>query len=99
MPYNIAPATQRVVIFDTNAYRELCSNKTLEVCKSKAEELVNIEKSNKTEALANLYTIMELASHLAAITDPHYDDFLNALVSLGIQTQINDGIKIVADSE
>jgi hypothetical protein len=99
MTYKIPPEIQRVVVFDTNAYRDLCSNKTLEACKSKTRELINTENANKTEALANLYTIMELASHLADTTDPHYDHCLNALVSLGVHTQINNGIKMIADSE
>jgi hypothetical protein len=42
---------------------------------------------------------MELASHLSDITDPHYNQCLNALVALGIHTQIGDGIKTFADTE
>jgi hypothetical protein len=62
-------------------------------------QLLIAEKAHKTEALANLYTIMELAAHLADRTDPHYDQCLNALVALGIHTQINNGIKTFAESE
>jgi hypothetical protein len=95
---NLAAETQRVVIFDTNAYRKLCGNEDLTACKAKVRQILIAEKSYKTEALANLYTIMELAAHLADGTDPHYDQCLNALVALGIHTQIDNGIKTFADS-
>ncbi len=91
--------TQRVVIFDTNAYRQLCFGLDLNGCKAKIQQLLLSEKDNNTESLANLYTIMELATHLIDEKDPHYVHCLNALVALGIHTQMDNGIKMIADSE
>lgn len=91
--------TQQVVIFDTNAYRRFCECSELSQCKIKIKKLLSAEKANNTEAIANPYTIMELVAHLVDMTDPYFCQCLNALVALGIHTQIDNGIKILADTE
>ena len=88
----------RVVVFDTNAYRKLCLGLSIEVSKNKTKQLLPKERMNNTVGIANLYTVMKLVAHLGDKTDPHYYNCLSALVSLGTHTWMNNGIRMIPDS-
>jgi hypothetical protein len=107
MPANTLPTlpldTSKIVIFDTNAYRNLTFGCTLEESREKVLKLRKQEQASGVMALANPFVIWELIGHLADKKDPSYDYCMNALVALAEHTwspfDPNGGICRIADGE
>lgn len=95
--------TSRVVILDTNAYRELTHGLSLEAARERALEARRLERTQGGLPLASAIVIWELAAHLADPADPAYTHCLNALVALAEHTRATDDpdapIMLVTDSE
>lgn len=94
---------QKVVVFDTNAYRNLTHGLSVQEAKDTARRLADVELAGGYKALANPYVIWELLSHLAIIEDPAYSICQCALVALVEHTRAQDdaegGVCRVADGE
>lgn len=107
MPANTLPAlplgTSKIVIFDTNAYRNLTFGCSLDESREKVLKLREKEQTSGVMALANPYVIWELIGHLADQKDPAYDYCMNALVALAEHTwspfDRNGGLCLIADGE
>ena len=80
------PGTTRVVIFDTNAYRNFVGGLNVADARIKALRLRQLEQAAGVFSLASPIVIWELAAHLADPTDPHYPDCLAALTCLAEHT-------------
>jgi hypothetical protein len=105
-----APTTQsngqsfakRCVIFDTNAYRVLTYDLSLEGARAKAVELRQLERQRGSLALAHPIVAWELVYHLVDPSDPAYNRCLNALAALAEHTESADdsdpGICFIADA-
>lgn len=95
--------TKKVIIFDTNGYRELTNGLSLDDIKAKSLHLRECERKAGIFALANPIVIWELIAHLADISDPAYSHCLNALVALAEHTgdpnNSNGGLCLFADPE
>lgn len=90
----------RIVVFDTNAYRYFTASCDWEASKAKTIKLREVEKAAGVMALANPFVIWELVAHLADENDPHYLFCLNALASLAEHTcQEDGGLRRIEDSE
>ncbi len=72
----------RIVVFDTNAYRNLTFGLTTEESRRIARKLADAEHAQGTKALANPFVIWELVSHLANSSDPAYQNCMNAVVAM-----------------
>lgn len=93
----------RIVVFDTNAYRNLTFGLSTDSSRKKARKLADTELSRGTKALANPFIIWELVSHLADPTDPAFENCMNSLVALVEHTRKPDddlgGVCRIADGE
>lgn len=94
--------TKKVVIFDTNAYRNLTFRLSLGESRAKAISLREHEKKTDCSVLAHPIVIWELLSHLVNSADPGYTHCLHALVALGehasSRNRLDGGIDIIADA-
>jgi hypothetical protein len=98
----IPKATQKVSIFDTNAYREFTYGKSLSDARARILKLCQLEQNAATLTVANPFVIWELIGHLDDPCDPAYTHCLNALVALSDHTWRLDpsgGLRLVADAE
>ena len=87
------------VVFDTNAYRNLCS-RVSSSDRLTGNSLRESEQRRNISAFANPYVLMELASHLWDKSDPHYDQCRCALAGLYEHCRESGGkLRILADSE
>ena len=95
------PGTKRVVIWDTNAYRNFVGGYNVADARAKALQLRQREQAVGVFALASPIVIWEFAAHLADSTDPHYPDCLAGLTCLAEHTWArNDppgGVCVFAD--
>lgn len=95
--------TSKIVIFDTNAYRNLTFGCSLEDSRAKVLKLRKKEQDSGVMALANPFVIWELIGHLAEKKGPSYDYCMNALVALAEHTwspfDPNGGLCRIADGE
>lgn len=93
---------KRVVIFDTNAYRNLTFSLSLAESKAKAVKLREHEKKAGVAILAHPIAIWELLAHLVDATDPAYTHCLNAITALGehaaSRSRMDGGVNIIADA-
>jgi hypothetical protein len=80
------PGTRQIVIFDTNAYRELTFGLSLNDARNKSFQLRQLEVNSGHFALANPVVIWELVAHLADPTDPAYANCLSGMVALAEHT-------------
>jgi hypothetical protein len=80
------PGTKRVVIWDTNAYRNFVGDYNVADARAKALQLRQREQAAGVFSLASPIVIWELAAHLADSTDPHYPNCLAALTCLAEHT-------------
>lgn len=71
-----------IVVFDTNAYRNLTFGLTTDESRRIARKLADAEHAQGTKALANPFVIWELVSHLANSSDPAYQNCMNSIVAL-----------------
>jgi hypothetical protein len=98
----IPPGTKKIVIFDTNAYRDLTFGLSLAEARAKALRLRALEQKAGNFALASPIVIWELIAHLGNISDLAYPYCLNALVALAEHTwspfDPNAGICLFADA-
>lgn len=96
------PSATRVIIFDTNAYRNLTSGLSLGESRAKAISLREHEMDSGCTVLAHPIVIWELLSHLVDSADPGYSRCLHALVALGehasSRKRLDGGIDIIADA-
>ncbi|SKA90262.1 hypothetical protein SAMN02745166_01684 [Prosthecobacter debontii] len=94
--------TSEVVIFDTNAYRQLTYGLGLEESRAKAVLLRNKDRNAGRLVLAHPIVIWELISHLMDVGDPGYHHCLHALVALGehatSSSRPEGGVNIMADA-
>lgn len=72
---------ERVVAFDTNAYRALASTAEPEDARRRAQALVRAERNQGIQALAYPTVLWELMAHLGSVTDPSYGVAKAALVA------------------
>ena len=80
----IPVGTQRIVVFDTNAYREFTpGNRSQGECRVKLRHLSECEKKSGVFVLAMPVVIWELVSHIANPNDPWFNHCLNSIVVLG----------------
>jgi len=101
---NSAPeGITRIVIFDTNAYRNLPFGLSCVKAKEFARRLADAEQAASTKALVNPFVLWELVSHLADTHDPAYPKCMSAIVALVEHTRqaCDDagGICRIADGE
>lgn len=99
----IPHGTKRIIIFDTNAYREFAPGGPLENCHTKALQLRECERAHSVFVLASPTVIWELTAHLADQADKAYNQCLKSLVILG-QHAVNPakpdaGISLFPDAE
>jgi hypothetical protein len=96
------PNLSKVIIFDTNAYRNFTSGLSLADSRAKAVKLRDHEKKAGVAVLAHPIAIWELLTHLVDETDPAYSYCLHALVALGehaaSRSRMDGGIDIIADA-
>lgn len=102
-PPTVPQGTQKVVVFDTNGYRELVHGLSLPNTRRRTLILREIEKKAGIFALASPVVIWELVTHLAEKSDPAYMDCLNALVALAEHTwsrrDPDEGLCLLPDGE
>lgn len=102
MKPQVPPGVKRIIIFDTNAYRNLTFDLSLADSRSKALQLRQLEQKAGNFALASPIVIWELIAHLSNTNDPAYDYCLNALVALAEHTwspfDPNAGVCLFADA-
>ncbi len=79
----IPHGTNRVIIFDTNAYRVMTAKTSLADCRGKALRLRQCEQASGVFVLASPTVIWELIAHLDDPNDPAREHCLNSLVVLG----------------
>lgn len=93
----------RIVVFDTNAYRNLTFGLTTDESRKIARKLADAEFACGTKALVNPFVIWELVAHLANPGDPAYKNCMNAVVALVEHTRrpldFLGGVCRVADGE
>ncbi len=96
------PGTKKIIIFDTNAYRNLAFGLSLADSRIKALQLRQLEQKAGNFALASPIVIWELIGHLGNTSDPAYHYCLNALVTLAEHTwspfDPNAGVCLFADA-
>jgi hypothetical protein len=89
------------VVLDTNVYRDLSDRKRVIDPIAETEKYLVAMKSCRISAYASPFVLMELAAHLADITDPHYDECRSALRAQHHVCSISSGqqLKTIIDSE
>lgn len=99
----IPRGTKRIIIFDTNAYREFAPGGSLANCHTKAIRLRECEQANAVFVLASPTVIWELTAHLADPKDRFYNQCLKSLVMLGEHAvnpaKPDGGISLFSDAE
>jgi len=65
------PGTKRLIIWDTNAYRNFVGSDTVADARAKALHLRKCEQASGVLALASPIVIWELPAHVADSSDPH----------------------------
>lgn len=70
------------VIFDTNAYRYLATNKSRKEIDAIITKVNNREKKNEIESLISPIVAKELLAHVSDKNDPSYEKCLNAIQAL-----------------
>lgn len=99
----IPSGTQRIIIFDTNAYREFSPSGSLSDCRTKTVHLRKCEQHNAVFVLASPTVVWELTAHLADPGDRWFNQCLKSLVVLG-EHAVNPekpegGINLFPDSD
>ena len=93
----------RIVVFDTNAYRNLTFGLTTDDSRKVARRLADEELASGTKALVNPFVIWELVAHLADSSDPAYENCMNSVVALVEHTRLpkddSGGVCRAADGE
>ena len=87
------------VIFDTNAYRYLVSDKTNKQVNKIIQKLKDKEKKNNIESLMSPIVAMELLAHVANKKDSSYTKCLKAIKALYYHSGNNKEINIIPSSE
>lgn len=77
-----------MVVFDTNAYRNLTLRLTTDDSRKIARKLADEELASGTKALVNPFVIWELLAHLANSGDPAYENCMNSVVALVEHTRL-----------
>lgn len=95
--FELPADVNKIVVFDTNAYRVLTSNLALPDIRSLALDLRRLEASEGFFPLANPIVIWELVTHLADSTDPARERCMNALVLLAEHTWSTSGVRSFSD--
>ena len=99
----IPNGTRRIIIFDTNAYREFSPSGPLSDCRAKAVQLRKCEQSNAVFVLASPTVVWELTAHLADTADRWFNQCLKSLVALGEHAvdpeRPEGGINLFPDSD
>lgn len=95
--------TDRIVVLDTNAYRNLTFGLTTEESRRIARRLADAELACGIKALVNPFVIWELVAHMSDPVDPAYENCMNAIVALVEHTRLPHddlgGVCRVADGE
>ena len=73
MPLDLPDEIQRVVVFDTNAYRQMAWGGDVGAGRERARSLVERERSAGTQALGFPPVLLELMAHLADPAGESYD--------------------------
>lgn len=97
----VPAGTKKITVFDTNAYRVLTRDVTLEEARARAIRLRELGRAAGETALASPLVVWELLTHLADQSDHAYENCLSALVALGEHTREpqTGGITMALDSE
>ena len=72
------------VLFDTNAYRYLVTDKSFDQIDKAIQKLKGREKKNNIETLFSPIVAKELLAHVAYKNDPHYERCLKAIKAMYI---------------
>lgn len=81
----------QIVVFDTNAYRELAGGGDIETAFRRVEELRGEERRAGIQPLASPTVLMELIAHLADPADPSYRPAKAALTAAGVHCMMSEG--------
>jgi hypothetical protein len=99
----IPSGTKRIVIFDTNAYREFAPGGTLPDSRAKVVRLRLCEQASSVFVLASPTVVWELTAHLADPADRYYNQCLKSVVILGEHAvnpaKPDGGISLFPDAE
>ena len=87
------------VIFDTNAYRYLVTDKDFDQVDKLISKLKEKEKKNNIETLISPIVVKELLAHLADKNDPNYDACLKANKALYLHSGSKDNYRMLASPE
>jgi hypothetical protein len=98
----IPNGTKRIIIFDTNAYRELARG-SLADCRARAVQLREREQTCSVFVLATPIVIWELTAHLTDPADAAFNSCLKSLAMLGEHavdpSKPEDGINLFPDAD
>lgn len=101
-PSLIGKPPKKVIIFDTNAYRNLTYGLSLSEARAKAVFLREKESASENAVLAHPIVIWELLTHLCDSEDPAYDACLAAMVALGehasSRKKLDGSINLMSDA-
>jgi len=105
--YEMNNGINKVVLFDTNAYRGFVSKSNNSDYSSQIDQLITCERKKGIKPIALNYVMMELISHLSDPTDPHFTNCMTSLCALARHTwnygdsteASNNGINSLLDHE
>lgn len=87
------------VIFDTNAYRYLVTNKDFHEIEKVINKLKNREQKDNIETLISPIVAKELLAHVANKKDPSFQKCLNAIKAMYIHSGNDENYKMLASPE
>lgn len=87
------------VIFDTNAYRYLVTDKSFEQIDKLIQKLKSKEKKNNIETLISSVVAQELLAHVADKNDPSYEKCLKAIKALYLHSGNKESYNMIASLE
>ena len=87
------------VIFDTNAYRYLVTNKDLSEIEKVIDKVNYREQKNNIETLISPIVAKELLAHVANKKDPSFEKCLKAIKAMYLHSGNDENYKMIASSE
>lgn len=96
---NLNTTNMEKVIFDTNAYRYLVSNKEYDEIDKIIEKIKKKEKARNIESLISPIVAKELLAHVASKKDPHFDKCLKAIKALYLHSGDDNSYNQIASPE
>ena len=87
------------VIFDTNAYRYLVTNRDLSEIEKVINKVKYREEKNNIETLISPIVAKELLAHVANKKDPSFEKCLKAIKAMYLHSGNDENYKMIASSE